>query len=175
MTRRYALALAAAGAGAGLVHAAPKLPRPAPDLIVTLNSGQLVKLSSLRGKVALVELLLTTCPHCARCAQVMQQMITEFGPTRVAALGGAINEGARNDLTRFQINSGAKFPIGISDREFAYDQMIQAAKPPVYFPQLFVIDRKGMIRAHYHGDDNFFLDEEKNLRAIVQKLLKEPA
>lgn len=175
MTRRTALALAAAGAGGGLVHAAAKLPRLAPDLIVTLNSGSLVKLSGFRGKVVLVELLLTTCPHCVRCAQVMQMMVNEFGASRVAAMGGAINDGARNDLTRFQINSGAKFPIGVSDRVFAYDEMIKAEKPPVYFPQLFVVDRKGMIRHHMHGDDDFFLDEEKNLRAILEKLLKESA
>lgn len=175
MTRRTALAVAAAGAHAGLVRAASKLPRPAPDLVVTLNSGSLVKLSGYRGKIVLVELLLTTCPHCARCAAVMQKMVDEYGPKGVAAMGGAVNDGARADLIRFQLNSGAKFPIGVSDREFAYDQMIQPEKPPVYFPQLFVVDRKGMIRAHYHGSDEFFLDEEKNLRAIVEKLLKEPA
>lgn len=174
MTRRTALAVAA-GMTVSAASAAPKLPRPAPDLIVTLNSGQLVKLSSLRGKIALVELLLTTCPHCARCANVMQKMVDEFGAKGVAAMGGAINDGARADIIRFQLGSGAKFPIGVSDRDFAYDRMIMAEKPPVYFPQLFVVDRKGMIRHHYHGSDEFFLDEENNLRAIVQKLLKEPA
>jgi peroxiredoxin len=175
MTRRHALALAAGSAGATLVHAAAKLPRPAPDLVVTLNSGQLVKLSGFKGKIVLVELLLTTCPHCVRCAQVMQQMLGEFGQESIAAMGGAINEGARADLIRFQLSSGVKFPIGVSDREFAYDKMIMAEKPPVYFPQLFVVDRKGMIRHHYHGSDDFFMDEEKNLRGILAKLVKEPA
>jgi peroxiredoxin len=175
MTRRNALALAAAAASAGVVRAAAKLPRPAPDLVITLNSGQLVKLSGFRGKIVLVELLLTTCPHCVKCANVMQKMLDDFGGKGVAAMGGAINDGARSDLTRFQVSSGAKFPIGVSDRVFAYDEMIKPEKPPVYFPQLFVIDRRGMIREHHHGSDDFFLDEETNLRATLAKLLKEPA
>lgn len=174
MTRRTALALAA-GVPAGLVHAAPKLPRPAPDLVVTLNSGSLVKLSQYRGKIVMVELLLTTCPHCVRCAQAMQKVLDQYEGKGVAAMAGAINEGARSDLIRFQLNSGAKFPIGVSDRMFAYDQMIRAEKPPVYFPQLFVVDRKGMIREHHHGADDFFMNEEQNLRVILEKLLKEPA
>lgn len=175
MTRRTALALAAAGAQAGLVHAAPGLPRPAPDLVVRLNSGSLVKLSQYRGRLVMVELLLTTCPHCVRCAAAMQKLLDEYQSRGVAAMGGAINEGASSDLIRFQLSSGAKFPIGISDRVFAYDQMIKAEKPPVYFPQLFVVDRKGMIREHFHGADDFFLNEEKNLRAILDQLLKEGA
>lgn len=174
MTRRTALALAA-GVPAGLAQAAPKLPRPAPDLVVTLNSGSLVKLSQYRGKIVLVELLLTTCPHCVRCAQAMQKMLDIYEKKGVAAMGGALNDGARGDLIRFQLSSGAKFPIGISDRVFAYDEMIRAEKPPVYFPQLFVVDRKGMIREHHQGTDSFFLNEEQNLRVIIEKLLKEPA
>lgn len=175
MTRRTALAVAVAGAGSGVVRAAAKLPRPAPDLVITLNSGQLVKLSGFRGKIVLVELLLTTCPHCVKCANVMQKMVDEFGAKGVAAMGGAVNDGARSDLIRFQLSSGAKFPIGVSDRVFAYDEMIKPEKPPVYFPQLFVIDRKGVIREHHHGADDFFLDEEKNLRTTLEKLLKESA
>lgn len=175
MTRRTALALAAAGAHAGLLRAATSLPRPAPDLVVRLNSGSLVKLSQFRGKLVMVELLLTTCPHCVRCAAVMQKLLDEYESKGVAAMAGAVNEGASSDLIRFQLSSGAKFPIGVSDRVFAYEEMIKAEKPPVYFPQLFIVDRKGMIREHHHGSDDFFLNEEKNLRATLDRLLKESA
>ena len=40
-------------------------------------------------------------------------------------------------------------------------------------PQLALIDRKGVIRAQYPGNDKFFQDEEKNLRAVFDSLLKE--
>jgi hypothetical protein len=42
-------------------------------------------------------------------------------------------------------------------------------------PQLVFIDRTGVIRAYYPGTDKFFLDEEKNMRAQLESLLKAPA
>ena len=44
-----------------------------------------------------------------------------------------------------------------------------------YVPNLVVIDRNWVIRAQYAGDDPFFHDSNKNLRALVDSLLKEPA
>jgi hypothetical protein len=38
-----------------------------------------------------------------------------------------------------------------------------------------VIDRNWVIRAQYAGDDPFFHDSNKNLRALLDSLLKEPA
>jgi len=40
-------------------------------------------------------------------------------------------------------------------------------------PQLVVIDRKGVIRYQYPGNDPFFENEEKNLREILLPLLKQ--
>jgi hypothetical protein len=42
-------------------------------------------------------------------------------------------------------------------------------------PQLVFIDRKGVIRAQYAGNDPFFKDEERNVRAQIEGLLKEGA
>jgi hypothetical protein len=37
------------------------------------------------------------------------------------------------------------------------------------------IDRHRMIRAQYSGADDFFKDQDKNIRALAETLLKEPA
>ena len=37
------------------------------------------------------------------------------------------------------------------------------------------IDRQGMIRGQYIGDDKFFENPEKNIRSTLETLLKEPA
>ncbi len=36
------------------------------------------------------------------------------------------------------------------------------------------IDRNRVIRAQYSGADDFFKDQEKNIRAMLDTLLKEP-
>jgi peroxiredoxin len=175
LTRRAALALGASAAAFRLpLIAAPTLPRTAPELVMRRGSGELILLSKCKGKVVLLELLLTTCPHCQHCAQVVQKVWEEYQSRGVLALGAAVNDEARNDLLRFEILSGAKFPIGVSDRVQAY-KFLQADMNagPVYFPQLVFVDRQGMIRAQYEGSDEFFRDEEQNIKNMLEMLLKE--
>ena len=155
-----------------LLHAA-KGPRPAPDLLISRPGGEQIRLSQYRGKVLMFEMLLTTCPHCQRCARTMQQVLGDYKAKGVEALGAAINDEARFDLLRFELAAGAKFPMGIANRDQGY-AFLQAdmAAGPVYFPQLLLIDRQGIIRAQYAGTDKFFEQEETNLRAMLDTLLK---
>ena len=167
--------LAAGAAGASLpAWAAPVIPRPAPEFTITTNSGEQVHLSQFRGKIVALEVLLTTCPHCQRCSRTMQKMLEEFGSQRFAVLGAAVNDGARYSLTQFQISTGATYPIGTADRDKAY-AFLQADlnAGPIYMPQLVFIDRKYTIRAQYAGTDSFFLDEEKNVREVIHRMLRD--
>ncbi len=155
---------------------AAKVPRPALDLVVARTGGERIRVSQYGGKILMFELLLTTCPHCQRCAHTMQQVLGDYKSRGVEALGAAINDEARFDLMRFEMASGARFPMGIAGRDQAY-AFLQADPNagPVYFPQLLLIDRRGMIRAQYAGIDPFFEREEENLRKMLDMLLKEPA
>lgn len=176
LSRRSALLAGLATAlSPRLLHAA-KVPRPAPELVISRPGGEQIRLSQFRGKVVMLELLLTTCPHCQRCARTMQQVLGEYKAKGVEALGAAINDEARFDLLRFEMAAGAKFPMGIADRNKAY-AFLQAdvSAGPVYFPQLLLIDRQGIIRAQYDGTDRFFEHEETNLRAMLDNLLKSAA
>jgi peroxiredoxin len=176
LSRRNALLAGfAAALSPRLLHAA-KVPRPAPELLIARPGGEQIRLSQYRGKVVMLELLLTTCPHCQRCAHTMQQVLVDYKSRGVEALGAAINDEARFDLLRFEMAAGTKFPMGIADRDKAY-AFLQADvnAGPVYFPQLLLIDRQGVIRAQYEGTDKFFEKEEANLRATLDTLLKTPA
>ena len=44
---------------------------------------------------------------------------------------------------------------------------------PLFVPIMVFIDRKGMIRYQYLGDDPFFTNQEKNVRDTIEELLKE--
>jgi thiol-disulfide isomerase/thioredoxin len=165
----------AAASAAGVALAAPNAPlRKMPkDFYITLISGQRVTFDAFAGKVVAVELLLTTCPHCQRCAQTMQKLVEELGPKGFAALGAAVDDNARMNMLSFQMKSGARFPIGVADKVEAYRVIGSDPSQLIYFPQLVFVDRTGAIRAHYGGTDNFFLEEEKNARAQILSLLGE--
>lgn len=166
---------AAGVAGASLLAAAPKLPRPAGELVITLPSRSLAKLSDYKGKVVAVEVLLTTCPHCQHCSQLLQKMQQEYGQQGFQALGAGINEGAFMDLPRYLAITGARFPVGVTPREmgYAFLQREPDGRGGPYFPQLAFVDRGGVVRAQYGGEEDFFLPdkEEENLRKMITSLL----
>jgi hypothetical protein len=88
-------------------------------------------------------------------------------------LGVAFNPNSANLVPDFIRTYGVNFPMGFASLESSQEYM-QLTKPG-YVPQMAFIDRKRMIRAQYTGADDFFKDQDKNIRALVETLLKEPA
>lgn len=181
MNRRTLMGI---GAGAALssldLLGELKVPKPAPELVIALNSGEQILLSRYRGKVVVLEFLLTTCPHCQRCSAVMQKLHNDMGGDKAfIPLGAAVNP---NDMTEARMlipsyvyNLGLKYPVGYSKREMAY-QWLEATGPGanLYFPQVVFIDKKGIIRAYHPAtDEAFFKNEEANMRKMIEGLMKE--
>ena len=172
------------GAGAALgslnLSAELKAGKPAKELVMALNSGEQLLLSKFRGKVVVLEFLLTTCPHCQKCSSTMQQLYTEFGGA-FQPLGAATNPQdmgqARAMIPQYIYSLGLKFPVGWTRSEMAYDWLgADPSKGSVYFPQLAIIDKKGIVREYHPGtDQEFFKEEEANLRKSIASLIKEPA
>lgn len=180
INRRNFVGLGAAASLGGLnLFADMQVPKPAPELVITLNSGELILLSKLKGKVVVLEFLLTTCPHCQRCSAVMQKIHNEMGGDKAfTALGAAVNPDdltqARMMIPEYIYKLGLKFPVGYTKREMAYQWLgADQSKGPVYFPQLVFIDRSGIIRAYHPGTDTkFFEDEENNVREVIRDVMK---
>ena len=158
---------------AGAVKA-QQLPRPAMDYVITLPGGQTTSVAKYKGKVLAVEFLLTTCPHCQRTAKALTQATKEFGPKGFQSLGVAINPDP--DIPKFVQDFGVNYPIGSGPRETVYSFLQHSVMSPnLMMPQLVFIDRSGMVRAQYDGTADFFKEEDKNVRAMIVKLLAEPA
>lgn len=169
------LTLGASAVGFNLGASAP-VPRKAPEVTITLNSGEQILLSSLRGKVVALEFLLTTCPHCQRCSGILQQMYQEYGAKGFQPLGAAINEGARTLVPEFIYKLGLKFPVGVTPHDMAYEflgyNQNDPKAGPMLMPQLVFIDRKGTVVQQYSGDADFFKNEEVNMKAQIESMLK---
>ena len=166
----FCSALAALGA---TVYAAGPIPRPAPQLEVTDGAGKHL-LSSYKGKVVVVQFLLTTCPHCQAFSQILTKLQTQYGPKGFQALGAAVNEATPQMASDYARQYAPNFPVGPLDHDQVYTFMGFSIMERPGFPQIAVIDRKGQIREQTNTlNERQPLQDETHLRGLIEKLLAE--
>lgn len=173
ITRRALLALAAAAPAAF----AETLPRPSPDYQIPLIDGRILKVSDFRGKVLVIEFLLTTCPGCQRAAEALNRVLQQYKGKPVHVVGVAINEGADRLVPQFIQGHNLTFPVGVRDLDSCREYLQIPVVNRMLMPQIAFIDKKGVIRHHFGAgaDEAFFADEEGKAKATIDKLLAEGA
>jgi len=174
LTRRLMMTL---GFGAICAMAAPTggaVPRPAPEYVIKLTTGQQILLSSYRGKVVALLFVMTTCPHCQTTCQLMSKFAREYGPRGFQPVAVAFNDMSMMLLPDFIKQNRLDFPVGYDSREPVFNFIERSPTLRSYVPMLVFIDRNGTIRAQHLGDDDFFTKQEPNFRAMIEKLLSEP-
>ncbi len=156
-------------------------PYPAPDFVINMPDGKALHLSSLKGKVVMVECLYTTCPHCAHASQVFTQLYKEYGSRGFQPVGAAFNEEVFNSVPANVVNefistNKANYPIGWSDRAKVLEFLGISQFDRFVVPQIVWIDRKGMVRAKTlpSGEDVSHY-QEPYYREMIETLTKEPA
>jgi hypothetical protein len=150
------------------------IPRPATEFVIQSPSGQAL-LSQYRGKVILLTFMFTTCSHCQHSVGVINQIQNEYGSRGFQALGAVFNEGAAQLLPDFLARFRPAYPLGVASRETVIEYLQVSSSTPIYVPVFVFVDKKGMIREQHIGNDDKFLDnQEKNARAVIESLLKEP-
>lgn len=138
-----------------------------------LADSKTLLLSSFKGKVVIAEFLLTTCPHCQQCSQVLQKLYKEYGPRGFQPVGIAVNDMAKMLIPDFQKNFGITFPVGVGRRESVYNYLEIPSIFMMSFPTVAVIDKKFTVRQQHLGGDDIFREEEKNFRTIIESLLND--
>jgi peroxiredoxin len=139
-------------------------------------NGKQVLLSSLKGKVVVIEFLFTTCPHCQKQSQLMTKLQKELGPRGFQALGVAFNDGVNPQMVgQFVQEFGVGYPVGNASRDTALSYLGISVMERWAVPQMVVIDRKGIIRSQTEPLPSGSLQDETKLRALVESLLKEGA
>jgi peroxiredoxin len=162
--------------------AQPATPYPAPEFTVNMPDGTPLHLSSLRGKVVLLEFMYTTCPHCQHASQVFTQLYKEFGARGFQPVGIAFNEEvfAKNTTPAAVVNEFVQkfnvgYRIGWSDREKVLEFLGLTPFDGFVVPQLVWIDRRGMVRSKTlpRGTDTEHY-QEAYWREMIETLTKEP-
>jgi thiol-disulfide isomerase/thioredoxin len=151
-----------------------QVPRPAGEFAISMSNGSQTLLSQYSGKVVLLMFMFTTCPHCQHTTQLLNPIAKDYAPRGVQILAAAFNDGAGPLVPGFIAQFQPAFPVGYTSREQVNEYLQHPAGKPIYVPELIFIDRNRVIRGQFIGNDDFFKDQDKNIRAMFDTLLKEP-
>jgi peroxiredoxin len=156
-----------------LTAAHAREPRAAAQIPIPLPDGKKITLQQYRGKVVLLAIFSTMCGDCVDNMEMLNRVQKELGPKGFQAIGGAGDEDAQYTVSGFVQRYKIGFPVGYLTK----DQMIALAdiapgRRPVA-PIFLFIDKRGIVRFQYYGDDSFFKTSERATRLTVEGLLKE--
>jgi peroxiredoxin len=112
----------------------------APDFTLKDLSGQPVQLSSLKGKVVLLNFWATWCPPCREEVPSMVRLNQAMQGKRFQMLAVSIDEGGKDAVNAFFKKGGVVLPALLDS-----DGRIARQYGTTGVPETFVIDTKGVI------------------------------
>lgn len=136
----------------------------APDFTVEMLDGSKVKLSSLQGKVVLINFWATWCPPCRQeLAHLQEGVIDHFAGREVVVL--PISRGEERATVESFINKmGYTFPVGLDKSQAIYRQYASN-----YIPRSVVVGKDGKVVYVAVGYDE---EIAKEVNAAIEKALK---
>jgi peroxiredoxin len=146
--------------------------RRAPGFSLVDSKAQEHDLADYRGKLVLLAFIQTTCPHCATFAEILQQTQEKYGD-RVAVLAVVTPPDDPGKVNAFIAGHKVTYPILFDSGQMSYSYVLSQN---LNFPQLFIIDGAGAIRAsHEYSPLTREIFEGNGLVPAVGRLLNESA
>jgi peroxiredoxin len=125
-----------------------------------------------RGKILIVEIMQTTCPHCAAFSAILEEAVAKYGG-RVAVLSLTLPPDNQDTVKRYIAAHKITVPI-LFDMGQAAASYLKAGPQSgaISVPHVFLIDAQGMIRndfAYSPLSKDFF--EGRGLFAELDRML----
>jgi thiol-disulfide isomerase/thioredoxin len=152
-----------------------QVPRKADNLAIQTGPDKFMWLSEHEGKTRVVAVIMTTCPHCQYTTGILNKLQKEYEARGVQILATAIEAMSSLHVDDFKKQFHPQFPIGYNDQKYVAKFLGLPENDPLFVPELVFVDKSGMIRAQFTGDDPRMEKavQEKNLRETIEKVLKE--
>src|SRR5262249_28530373 len=155
------------------------LPRKSPEFTIHQPSGKQILLSSLKGKVVVLEFLFIQSQHCIRVAKTLNSLNAELGPRGFQAVGVVfdppnVRTSAESMIPGLVDDLKLTYPVGYAAKTDVDTYLGRTGTEVLNIPQVVVIDRAGTIRAQSGGrPGDPRLENVDSLRTLLDSLLKE--
>lgn len=129
-------------------------------------------LQDYRGKVVVLEIMLTNCPHCGDFAPTMEEIAKKYaGQVQVLAIVNPPDTTAT--VANFVKTHGVSYPILFDCGQVAGSYVMATPQKPGFdIPHVFLVDQEGMIRNDFsYGVLTAGIFQGRALFAEVEKLL----
>jgi peroxiredoxin len=129
-------------------------------------------LADLRGRVVLIEIMQTTCPHCKALSANLEKARQKFGD-RIAVLYIVNPPDNQRTVQGYIAETAIKSPVLFDCGQVSASyMMITPQRPSISVPHLFVIDQNGYIRNDFgHSETNKSILEGSGLESEIAKVL----
>ena len=141
------LLLAATLAAAAVAHGAPPAATAAPEVTARSTNGAPFTLSSLRGRVVLLDFWAPWCVPCRASFPFLDSLAAKYASQGLAVVGLTLEE-REKAVSAFLDAVPVRFPVVVDPTGKAGE-----AFGVVAMPTTFLIDREGRISARFEGGD----------------------
>lgn len=133
---------------------------PSKDFEAASVDGGAVRLSSLKGRVVLVNFWATWCSPCVQEMPVLADLYQKYKDRGLEILAISVDEeAARHKVGRFVKEHGLNFPV-------LYDNGVAELYKVGSYPTSLLIDREGTVRLRFN------IAEKRSLDALLGELLR---
>lgn len=171
--RHLTTALLTITLGASAFAAMP-VPRQSKEFTFVQPDGKQILLSSLKGKVVVIQFLYTTCPHCQALSRELTKLSAELGPN-CQMMGVAFEE---DDAPKeaaaaaaYKQQYGVNFPVAFASRDTVMSYLGLSVMDRFVVPQVAIVDKKGIIQAQSAPMGTTELQTPDYLRTFIKGLL----
>lgn len=131
-------------------------------------------LQDYAGKVVIIDIMSTRCPHCLLTSTTLEQVKSRYGG-KVAILEVVLPPDNRDTIAKYVQTSNITVPVlcDMGQMTASYFKATPTTMQHFEVPHLFLIDQKGMIRNDFAYEEttrNIF--EGPGLFAEIDRLLK---
>jgi thiol-disulfide isomerase/thioredoxin len=146
---------------------APGFALPDPDY------SRFYDLQDYRGKVLLIDIMSTSCPHCLLLSTTLEKAKDKYGD-KIAILSVVLPPDNQATVSKYKAVNHITIPIVCDQGQMTVSYM--QARPGmghIDVPHLFIIDKQGMIRNDFgYTDKDRSVFEGPGLFTEIDKLLK---
>ena len=138
----------------------------ASDITVITPEGKPVSLSSMKGKVVLVDFWGTWCGPCMQSMPGLAAVYNKYHDKGYETIGVALEQDSGSKIRPVTEKLGVNYTVGMATKRSELD-----AYQPNSLPMMYIIDKKGVIRYKQTGFDPQV--GETDISVTVKKLLDE--